>query len=83
MTSRQAEAVAANHGIEAPGLDRFTLGPRQVEGLLLGFAAFDEREIRRGIVTLTAALERSAPRSKVKTAAPLVAGVATSLYTRS
>jgi GntR family transcriptional regulator / MocR family aminotransferase len=61
MTSRQAEAVAANHGIEAPGLDRFTLGRRQVEGLLLGFAAFDEREIRRGIVTLTAALEQSSP----------------------
>ena len=64
MTSRQAEAVAANHGIEAPGLDRFTLGRRQVEGLLLGFAAFDEREIRRGIVTLVAALEQSAPLSK-------------------
>jgi GntR family transcriptional regulator/MocR family aminotransferase len=82
MTSRQAEAVAASHGIEAPGLDRFTLGRRQVEGLLLGFAAFDEREIRRGIVTLAAALAQSSPRSKVKTAAPL-AGVATSLQTRS
>jgi len=53
MASRQAEAVAANHGIEAPGLYRFTLGRRQVEGLLLGFAAFDERKIRPGIVTLT------------------------------
>ena len=74
--------LAANHGIEALGLDRFTLRRRNVEGLLLGFAAFDEREIRRGIVTLTAALEQSAPRSKVKTAAPL-AGVATSLQTRS
>ena len=71
MLSRQAEAVAANHGIEAPGLDRFTLKRGQVEGLLLGFAAFDEREIRGGIVTLAAALEPRAPRSKVRIAAPL------------
>jgi GntR family transcriptional regulator / MocR family aminotransferase len=82
MSSRQAEAVAANHGIEAPGLDRFTLGRRQVEGLLLGFAAFDERAIRRGIVALAAALEKSAPRTKARTAAPS-AGLATSRQTRS
>jgi len=35
-----------------------------VEGLLLGFAAFDEREIRRGIITLAVALEQNAPRSR-------------------
>jgi GntR family transcriptional regulator / MocR family aminotransferase len=73
ILSREAEAVAANHGIEAPGLDRFTLRRRDVEGLLLGFAAFDERQIRRGIVTLTVALEQSAP----------LAGPETSLQTRS
>ena len=66
-----AEAVAANHGIEAPGLDHFTLKRGQVEGLLHGLAAFDEREIRGSIVTLAAALERRAPRSKVRIAAPL------------
>jgi GntR family transcriptional regulator/MocR family aminotransferase len=60
ILSRQAEAVAANHGIEAPGLDRFTLRRRHVEGLLLGFAAFDERQIRRGIITLAGALEQCA-----------------------
>jgi hypothetical protein len=38
MASRQAEAVAENHGIEAPGLHRFTLGRRHVQGLLLGLA---------------------------------------------
>jgi GntR family transcriptional regulator/MocR family aminotransferase len=59
MTSRQAEAVAANHGIEALGLDRFTLKRKGEEGVMLGFAAFDEREIRRGIVTLAGALEQS------------------------
>ena len=61
ILSREAEAVAANHGIEAPGLDRFTLRRRDVEGLLLGFAAFDERQIRRGIVALADAFEQSAP----------------------
>jgi GntR family transcriptional regulator/MocR family aminotransferase len=59
MSSRQAEALAANHGIEAPGLDRFTLKRTDVEGLLLGFAAFEQRQIRRGIVALAGALEQS------------------------
>jgi GntR family transcriptional regulator / MocR family aminotransferase len=66
MVSRQAEAVAAKHEIEAPGLDRFTLKRRNVEGLLLGFAGFDEREIRRGIVTLAGALEQGASLSRVR-----------------
>jgi GntR family transcriptional regulator / MocR family aminotransferase len=81
MASRQAEAIAANHGLEAPGLDRFTLGRRQVEGLLLGFAAFDEREIRRGIVTLAGALEQGASLSKIRSVAPL-GNIATSRKTR-
>ena len=81
MVSQQAEEVAANHGIEALGLDRFTLKPRNVEGLLLGFAAFDEREIRRGIVTLAGALERGVSLSKVRSVAPL-ANIATSRKTR-
>jgi GntR family transcriptional regulator/MocR family aminotransferase len=59
MTSRQAETVAATHGIEVLGLDRFTLKRKGVEGVMLGFAAFDKREIRRGILTLVAALEQS------------------------
>lgn len=81
MISQQAEAVAANHGIEALGLDRFTLKRRNVEGLLLGFAAFDEREIRRGIVTLAGALEQGASLSKVRSVVPL-AIIATSRKNR-
>lgn len=65
MTSKQAEQEAANHGIEVLGFDRFTLKHRHVDGLLLGFAAFDEDEIRRGIISLTAALERSGGRQRV------------------
>jgi GntR family transcriptional regulator / MocR family aminotransferase len=82
MSSRQAEALAANHGIEALGLDRFTLKRRGVEGLLLGFAAFEERQIRRGIVALAGALNQKATSSKFKTVTPL-ASIATSRQTRS
>jgi len=57
MTSQQAEAAALAHGIEAIALSRFALKRIDVQALLLGFAAFDEREIHRGIVNLAAALE--------------------------
>ena len=60
ITSSQAEAAATSHGIEALGLDRFALRRSAAQGLLLGFAAFDERQIRRGIVTLASALEKCA-----------------------
>ncbi|HEY9140124.1 MAG TPA: PLP-dependent aminotransferase family protein [Bryobacteraceae bacterium] len=58
MTSGDAETRAAAHGIESMALDRFTLKRNDVHGLLLGFAAFDERQIRRGLEGLAAALER-------------------------
>jgi len=38
------------------GLHRFSLAQQHLQGLLLGFAAFDAQEIRRGIATLAAAL---------------------------
>jgi GntR family transcriptional regulator / MocR family aminotransferase len=58
MTSRQAETVAAAHGIEAIALDRFTLKRPDPKGVLLGFAAFDEATIRKGLIELAAALSR-------------------------
>lgn len=58
MASRQAEALGARLGIETLGLHRFTLNRTDVQGLLVGFAAFDEGQICRGIVTLAAALEQ-------------------------
>ncbi|HKW32530.1 MAG TPA: PLP-dependent aminotransferase family protein [Candidatus Acidoferrum sp.] len=64
MTSQQAEAAALDRGIEAMALSRFALKRRDVDGLLLGFAAFDAREIRRGIVNLATALEHRAVSSK-------------------
>jgi GntR family transcriptional regulator / MocR family aminotransferase len=64
MTSEQAEAAASARGIEALALSRFALKRSDVRGLLLGFAAFEEREIRRGIIGLATALEEgTAPTS--------------------
>jgi len=67
MTSHQAETAAAAHGIETRALDRFTLKRPDPKGLLLGFAAFDEKTIRSGLVRLAAALsQRNAPSSTTK-----------------
>jgi GntR family transcriptional regulator/MocR family aminotransferase len=56
MTSRQAEKAAATHGVEVLALDRYTLKRPDPKGVLLGFAAFDEAAIRKGVVQLAAAL---------------------------
>jgi GntR family transcriptional regulator/MocR family aminotransferase len=60
MTSREAESLAAAHGIEVLGFHRFFLGRSTVEGLLVGFAAFTEHEIRRGVRALAKALDSGA-----------------------
>jgi GntR family transcriptional regulator/MocR family aminotransferase len=56
ITSRAAEAAAAAYGIETRALDRFTLRRKDPKGLLLGFAAHNERAIRQGLLRLAAAL---------------------------
>jgi|SRR5215469_4868793 len=57
MSSRRAEKFALERGIEVLGLHRFTLGATyDVEGLLLGFAAFTEGQIRNGVATLARVL---------------------------
>jgi GntR family transcriptional regulator/MocR family aminotransferase len=56
MTSREAEEAAAAHKIETMGIDRFALRRTDVQGLVLGFAAFDEKQIRQGITGLASAL---------------------------
>ena len=58
MTSHEAESIAAANGIETRALDRFTLKRSDPKGLLLGFAAFDEKAIRAGITKLATALSR-------------------------
>jgi len=56
MTSGHAERAAAAHGIEALALDRYTLKAADPNGVLLGFAGFDEAAIGAGIRRLAAAL---------------------------
>jgi len=58
MASKPAEVQAAAHGVETRALDRFTLKRSDPRGLLLGFAAFDEKTLRQGVVQLAAALSR-------------------------
>ena len=65
LSSRTAEIRAAESGIETKSLDRFTLQRPDPKGLLLGFAAVDEAEIRRGVVRLESALGRKGPRTSV------------------
>ncbi|HEY3739333.1 MAG TPA: PLP-dependent aminotransferase family protein [Bryobacteraceae bacterium] len=57
MTSQQAESAATEARVETMGLYRFTRGtPAAEDGLLLGFAAFDEQGIRKGLASLAGAL---------------------------
>jgi len=44
--------------VEVIGLDRYTLKRPDPKAVLMGFAAFDEKAIRTGLVQLAAALER-------------------------
>jgi GntR family transcriptional regulator/MocR family aminotransferase len=61
MTSRRAEKLAADRGIEVLAVDRFTLRRPDPKGLLLGFAAFDEAAIRQALVRLAQALSSRDP----------------------
>ena len=58
MTSRRAERLAADQGIEVLAVDRFTLRLPDPKALLLGFAGYDETAIGEGLVRLAKALSR-------------------------
>ena len=64
MSSRQAEKAAAIHDVEVVAIDRYTLESPDPQGVLLGFAAFEEAALRAGIVNLAAALGRRRPRAE-------------------
>jgi GntR family transcriptional regulator/MocR family aminotransferase len=55
MSSKQAHARATAVDVETMPLDRFALHRRDLKGLLLGFAAFNEHEIRDGVTRLARA----------------------------
>jgi GntR family transcriptional regulator/MocR family aminotransferase len=56
MSSRQAADRAAGRNLEVWPLDQFTIARKDPRGMVLGFAAFNEREIRRGVTELARAL---------------------------
>lgn len=57
ITGDAAAKAAAARGVDVVPLSRYSRLPREREGLQLGFAAVDAREIRRGVRELAAALE--------------------------
>ncbi len=61
LDGEAAAAAAAERGVEVTPLSRYSRGRPLREGLLLGFAAVDAEEIRRGARELAAALERARP----------------------
>jgi GntR family transcriptional regulator/MocR family aminotransferase len=56
MSDTQASRRAASAGLDTPALSSYALEPLSRGGLLLGYAAVDENEIRQGIHRLSAAL---------------------------
>jgi len=57
-TGLDAEAAAAERGVEVTALSRYARAPQAREGLQLGFAAVDAIELRRGVRELAVALAR-------------------------
>ncbi len=57
-SAESAAVMASEHNVEVVPLGRYAWGRARGEGLVLGFAAVDAREIRRGIEQLGQALEK-------------------------
>jgi GntR family transcriptional regulator/MocR family aminotransferase len=58
MNAEAVAAAAANRNVDVTPLNRYCQGSAMPEGLHLGFAALDTKEIRRGVGELAIALER-------------------------
>lgn len=57
MTSKEAAERARRRNLEVWPLDRYALARHDIRGLLLGFAAVPEQQIRKGVIELARALE--------------------------
>jgi GntR family transcriptional regulator/MocR family aminotransferase len=57
MTSREAAERARRRDLEVWPLDRYALARKDLRGLLLGFAALTDRQLRKGVTELARALE--------------------------
>lgn len=56
IDDRKASEAAANEGVEAHALSSFSINHRTRSGLLLGYAGYDERQIRVGVRKLSTVL---------------------------
>jgi len=56
LSARRATELAAQQGIEVWPIDRYTIHRRDLRAIMLGFAAFNENQIRMGVQTLAKAL---------------------------
>jgi GntR family transcriptional regulator/MocR family aminotransferase len=57
IRAEAAAKAAAERGVEVVPVNQYAYGRADREGLVIGFAAFDAREIRRGVEQLARALE--------------------------
>jgi DNA-binding transcriptional MocR family regulator len=57
LDAESVATAAAARGVEVTALSRYRQGAAVREGLQLGFAAVDSKEIRRGVRELTITLE--------------------------
>ncbi len=57
IDSIDLEREAARNGIDASGLDRYTMRTQKINGVLLGFAAFEPRVIDQGMQAFASILE--------------------------
>lgn len=66
LDAEAAAAAAAKRNVDVTPLDRYSHGLALREGLQLGFAALDLREIRRGVRDLAIALEHEQKLKRVR-----------------
>src|SRR5277367_5049658 len=57
ILAERAAQAAAQHDVEVVPLSRYAYGRSRRDGVVLGFAAVDARELRRGVEQLARALE--------------------------
>jgi GntR family transcriptional regulator/MocR family aminotransferase len=58
MKSNTAAERAAACGVDVLSIDTFVLRRRDIQGVLVGFAAFTEAEIRKAVIALAQAFEK-------------------------
>jgi GntR family transcriptional regulator/MocR family aminotransferase len=68
MSSRQAEKLAADQGVEVLGVDRYTFKRPDPKALVLGFAGYPEPAIEKALMQLARAFSRRTAGGEVEQA---------------